>query len=71
MRYLILSLLLIGCCESKSTPESKKRITHIKAKYEMTCVHIDNMRRCENVEVICYSTRGYDRQPALQCKFKK
>lgn len=61
MKYLIILGLFVSC-QTNAEP----------SKYKMKCEEVASDRfRCENIEVVCYTSKGSYGLSALQCKFKE
>lgn len=65
---IIIFMLTLVSCKDK-TEEQKQVEQSIKSEYNIECVRVGDLYRCENQEVICYSEYGVE-SLSLQCKFK-
>ena len=60
---MLLMTILMSSCESDAREESE---------YELICVEVgDKFIRCENKEVICYSSKYTSSLVTPYCKFKE
>lgn len=67
LAIIIFMIILVGCKDK--TEEQKQIEQSIKSEYNIECVSVGVLYRCENQEVICYSEYGVE-SLSLQCKFK-
>lgn len=74
MKYIVLLFLLISCDEKPD-----KSILPVEPKPEKIDIHkmhckgsglFDSIKRCENVEAVCYVYTSYQKG-GIDCKFKE
>ena len=85
MKYLlILALLFIGCEEvvkskaemraereaQERRQEQEERKKELKLKYEMNCIYVQGVYRCENIEAVCYMS-SWSSEAGISCNFKE
>lgn len=75
MKYLLLTILLVGC-KCNETQVAERIPAEDLDVAQMRCVDVSTnyysqyMQRCENSEVICYTNQRYEGS-GLSCKFKE
>ena len=66
MRFLvIMAALMTLSCNARKNKE-------VSSEYELPCIKVNSNRliyRCENKEVLCYRSIGYD-SLSMECHFK-